>query len=126
MFSSDDLLKLMKKTAVDAVNASKPANMVFGKVISDSPLQIKIDQKLILTSAQLVLSRNVTDYSLSITVDHTTESQSGGSGDSSFASHSHSVTGTKTVTVHNALQNGDEVILMQVSGGQKYIVIDKI
>lgn len=121
----NDFLKLMKKTAVEAVNASKPANMVFGKVISASPLKIKIDQKLILTSAQLVLSRNVTDYRLSVTMDYTTESASGGSGDSSFASHAHGVKGTKELTVHNALKVGEEVILMQLSGGQKYIVIDR-
>jgi hypothetical protein len=104
LFSADDLLKLIKKTAVEAVNASKPANMVFGKVISTSPLKIKIDQKLILTSAQLVLSKHVTNYRLSVTVD------------GEF----------KTMTVYNALTTGEEVILMQVSGGQKYIVIDRI
>ena len=104
MYNADDLLKMIKKTAVEAVNASKPANMVFGKVISTSPLKIKIDQKLILTSAQLVLSKSVTNYRLSVTLD----------GES------------KTMTVNNALKNGEEVILMQVSGGQKYIVIDKI
>lgn len=104
MYNADDLLKMIKKTAVDAVNASKPANMVFGKVISTSPLKIKIDQKLILTSAQLVLSKSVTNYRLSVTLDGN----------------------SKTMTVNNALKNGEEVILMQVSGGQKYIVIDKI
>jgi hypothetical protein len=30
------------------------------------------------------------------------------------------------MTVHNALTVGEEVIMMQVSGGQKYIVIDRI
>ena len=104
MYSADDLIKLMKKAAVEAVNASKPANVVFGKVISTAPLKIKIDQKLILTSAQLVLCRSVTDYRLSVTIDDD----------------------YKTMTVHNALQNGDEVIMMQVSGGQKYIIIDKV
>ena len=104
MYSADDLIKLIKKAAVEAVNASKPANVVFGKVISTAPLKIKIDQKLILTSAQLVLAKSVTNYRLSVTID----------GD------------YKTMTVNNALQNGDEVIMMQVSGGQKYIVIDKI
>ena len=126
MFNSNDLVKLMKKAALDAVNASRPANMVFGKVISEKPLKIKVDQKLILTSAQLTLSRNVTDYKLSVTLDHTTESASGGSGESSFASHSHGIKGTKTLTVQNALKVGEEVILFQVSGGQKYIVIDRI
>lgn len=104
MYSADDLIKLIKKAAVEAVNASKPANVVFGKVISTAPLKIKIDQKLILTSAQLVLAKSVTNYRLSVTMD----------GD------------YKTMTVNNALQNGDDVIMMQVSGGQKYIVIDKI
>lgn len=104
MYNADDLIKLIKKAAVEAVNASKPANVVFGKVISTAPLKIKIDQKLILTSAQLVLAKSVTNYRLSVTID----------GD------------YKTMTVNNALQNGDEVIMIQVSGGQKYIVIDKI
>lgn len=126
MFDMNDFIKLVKKTAMDAVNASKPANMVFGKVISVSPLKIKIDQKLILTSAQIVLSRNVTDYKLFVTLDHSTESKSGGSGDSSFSSHTHEIKGKKELTVHNALKVGEEVIIMQVSGGQKYIVIDRI
>ena len=104
MYNADDFLKMVKKAAVDAVNASKPANVVFGKVISASPLKIKIDQKLIVSSAQLVLTRSVTDYRLSVTVDGT----------------------TKTVTVNNALQTGEEVIMIQMLGGQKYIVIDRI
>lgn len=126
MFDMTDFIKMMKKTAIEAVNASKPANMVFGKVTNTSPLQIKIDQKLILSSKQMVLSRNVTDYRLSVTVDHKTESASGGSGESSFASHNHDIKGTKTMTIHNSLKVGEEVILMQLSGGQKYVVIDRI
>ena len=104
MYSADDFLKVIKKATTDAVNASKPANVVFGKVINDSPLKIKIDQKLILTSAQLVLSQSVTNYRLSVTLDGA----------------------SKTMTVNNALKNGEEVILIQVAGGQKYIVIDRI
>ena len=104
MFNFDDLIKLIKKTSLEAFVASKPANMVFGKVISVSPLKIKIDQKLILTSAQLVLSKHVTNYRLSVTIDGA----------------------SKNMTVNNALKIDDEVILMQVSGGQKYIVIDRV
>lgn len=141
MFNSDDLVKAIKKAAVEAVNASKPSNMVFGKVISIAPLKVKVDQKLILTEAQLVLSRNVTDYILSVTVDweteseltthaHDIETESGSS--ASFTSkevdlaHKHKVIGMKTITVHNALKIGEELILMQTAGGQKYIIIDRI
>lgn len=124
MFDMNDFVKLMKKTAVEAVNASKPANMIFGKVISTSPLQIKVDQKLILGKSQLVLSKNVTDYRLSVTVDWDTDDAST---DADIeVSHVHKTSGSRTLTVHNALKTGEEVILMQVAGGQKYIVIDKI
>ena len=126
MFNTNDLVKLIKKAALEAVNASKPADMTFGKVISENPLKIKVDQKLILTSAQLVLTRSVTDYRLSVTVDHSTENTSGGSDAASFANHAHAVKGKKEILIHDALKVGEEVVLMQLSGGQKYIVIDRI
>ena len=85
---------------MEAFSASKPVDVVFGKVVSVSPLKIKVDQKLTLTSAQLVLSGNVTEYKVKI---NDTEQ-----------------------TIHNNLVVGEEVIMMQVSGGQKYIVIDRI
>jgi hypothetical protein len=118
LFDSGDLIKQIKRIAMDAVAASKPADMVIGTVVSVNPLKIQIDQKLILTSAQLVLLRNVTDYRLSVTVDHITEI--GGDG------HSHSVTGKKEFLIHNALQANETVVMMQMSGGQKYIVIDRV
>ena len=143
MFDANDLLKLIKQTAVDAVNASKPANMIFGKVVSASPLKIQTEQKLTLGVAQLVLSRNVTDHTVSVSMDWTTEpagshshsySGSDSRGDTHSSTtdpagtHTHQVISgaSKTMTIHNALKAGDEVIMMQVSGGQKYIVIDRI
>jgi len=133
LFDSNDLVKLIKKAAVEAVKASSPANMIFGKVISEKPLKIKVDQKLILTEAQLVLARDVTDYEIEMEPSlngspyfHLTEDRAGGSGDPAFASHNHEYKGRKKFLVYNALKNGEEVILMQIAGGQKYIVIDRI
>lgn len=118
----------MKKAAVEAVKASKPADMVFGKVISAKPLKIKVDQKLILTNKQLVLTRNVTEYEVEMEPipSHWTEERSGGSGDAAFESHRHEYKGKKKFKVYNALKNGEEVILMRIAGGQKYIVLDRI
>ena len=133
MFNYDDFVKLIKKAAVEAVSASKPANMVFGKVISESPLKIKVDQKLILTEKQLILARDVTDYEIEMEPSqdekphyHLTEPRSGGSNAASFESHTHEYKGRKKFLVYNALKNGEEVILMQIAGGQQYIVIDRI
>ena len=56
------IIKKVHQAAVEAVESTKPVNVCFGKVISASPLQINVEQKMILTEKQLVLSRNVTDF----------------------------------------------------------------
>lgn len=122
----NDLLGTIKKAAVEAVAASKPTAVVYGKVISTSPLKINVEQKMTLTKEQLVLTRNVTDYEVAMTVDHATEYASGGSGESAFASHNHTYQGKKLFTVHNSLVVGDEVLMIQIQGGQSYIVIDRV
>nr|WP_294493183.1 DUF2577 domain-containing protein [uncultured Anaerosporobacter sp.] len=38
----------MKKAAIEAVEASKPTDLIFGKVISANPLSVNVDQKLTL------------------------------------------------------------------------------
>lgn len=126
MRNFNDLLIAIKRAAVDAVEATKPTSIVYGKVISISPLKINVEQKMTLTNAQLVLTRNVTDHKIHMTVDHVTENRSGGSGDTSFASHNHTYKGKKEFTVHNGLIIGDEVVMIRIQGGQKYIVLDRV
>lgn len=126
MLDSNDLLNIIKTASRNAVEESQPANICFGKVTSASPLKILVEQKMTLGKAQLVLSRNVTDFKTQVTVDWMTESTSGGSGESAFSSHSHGLSGTKELTIHNGLKTGDEVILLRQQGGQKYIVLDRV
>lgn len=126
MPDATELTKAIKKAASKAVKAEKPVEVCFGKVTSASPLQILVDQKFTLGAAQLVLTRNVTDFTTNVTVSWNTENKSGGSGESSFASHNHAITGRKSITVHNRLVVGDEVILIRQQGGQKYVVVDRI
>lgn len=126
MLDANDLLNIVKKAAVEAVNASQPSDFCFGKVTSAKPLKILVEQKMTLGAAQLVLTRNVTDFKTKVTVDWTTGTKSGGSGESSFASHTHDISGKKEMTIHNALQVGDEVILLKKKGGQKYLVLDRV
>lgn len=126
MMDSKDLFEMIKVAAVRAVNASQPVNVCFGKVTSASPLKILVEQKMTLGEVQLVLTRNVTDFKTKVTIDWTTGTKSGGSGDSSFASHSHSVSGKKDITIHNGLAVGEEVVLMKQKGGQKYLVLDRM
>lgn len=121
-----ELMKTIKKAAVQAMKAEKPVEICFGKVTAANPLKILVDQKMTLGKSQLVLTRNVTDFTTEITVDWLTENKGGGSGYASYESHNHPIKGRKKITVHNGLVVGDEVILARQQGGQKYIVVDRI
>ncbi len=141
--NANELVALLKKAALDAVEASKPVNVYFGEVLSASPLKINVEQKMILGEKQLILSRNVTDFTTMVTVDWLTESSlsththtvqgSDGNGDSinlttgaKNLAHTHKIIGKKKITVHNGLVVGDEVILIRQQEGQKFIVWDRI
>lgn len=130
MPNANDLVQLIKQTAVDAVKAEKPINACYGTVTQVSPLQILVDQKLLLGINQLVLSRNVTDFQTEVTISSSygwkTENKNGGSGYDAFSSHNHDINMKSTITIHNGLVKGDEVILIRQQGGQKYIVWDRV
>ena len=100
MNNANDLLKVVKKTALNAVEAGKPADFCFGRVTMDKPLKISIEQKITLSEAQLVLTRNVTDFKTKIDGSE--------------------------VTIENALQIGEHVVLLRQKGGQKFLVIDRV
>ena len=67
------LQKEMKRAAKDMLNASKPTQVCYGEVTSDSPLKIQVDQKLVLEEEQLVLCRSVTDYECDVEFSLKTE-----------------------------------------------------
>lgn len=131
MLDSKNIVEIIKKVALDAVNANQDADYCYGTVTSASPLKILVEQKMELTAAQLVLCRNVTNYKTTVTVnvegvDWLTEDKSGGGGYSEFASHNHSIKGTKSIIINNALQVGEKVVLMRKKGGQEYLVLDRV
>lgn len=101
------LVKVMKQAGTQAVIAGGPVTVCFGKVMNTEPLQVLVDQKMTLGAAQLVLTRNVTDYEVNVTV----EWESGGK---------------KKMMIHNSLVSGDEVVLLRQQGGQKYIIVDRV
>lgn len=64
MYDANDLLVMMKKAALEAIEASQPFDFCYGKVNSISPLKISIDQKLELKKAQLVLTETISKVDL--------------------------------------------------------------
>lgn len=83
----NELVRLVKRAAVEAVQAGAPMSGGYGYVTSTSPLEITVDQKKILTEAQLILTDAVRDYTVEMTTMpefHETEETSGGAGDGLF------------------------------------------
>ena len=128
MADANGLVEAMKRAARDERESSKPVNVYFGEVVSKSPLKINVEQKMVLGEAQLVLARNVTDYMTTVTVQWDTEigvlSPDGKT--TAPPPHLHDIVGQKNFLMHNALEVGDEVILIRQQEGQKFIVIDRI
>lgn len=120
------LVEAIKKAAVEAVGAGKPVNVYFGKVVSEVPLKINVEQKMELGEQQLILTRNVTEYATTISVNWETENGGGDTGETADGQHKHHVMGQKQAIIHNALKSGDEVIIIRQQEGQKFIVVDRI
>lgn len=125
-----ELTKAIKRAAVDAVKASKPVEVCFGKVTGVAPLKIAVEQKLELGEAQLILCRNVTEYKTCVTAGNVQDAYYVGVPPDVTTlpvnpPHVHAV-GKIQITVHNGLAVGDAVVLLRQQGGQKYIVVDKI
>ncbi len=121
MFDMTAFLNNVKRAAIEAVKADSPFAFVLGTVTGTSPLTVRVDQKLELFAEQLILTNAVRDYTVEMTVDHQTEPASGGG-----ESHTHPYRGRKSFRVHLALKKGEQVIMLQTDGGQKYIILDRV
>ena len=97
----------IKRAALDAVASTMPSGVYYGTVTSTSPLKITVEQKMVLTEKQLVLSSLVQDFTVDMTVNNTTD-------------------GKKSFTVHLGLKQGEKVMLIRVQGGQQFIVLDRV
>lgn len=135
-----ELVKALRQLALDAQRNSSPTGIIMGTVVNAEPLEIETEQKQILSGLQLILSRSVMDYTLEMTVSHSTEDALGlhthsinnrypdcGADISPVdLTHSHSYEGKKVFKVHNALKVGEKVILISETGGQRFYCIDRL
>lgn len=104
MFDWTDLVQTIKRIVKETVDAGQPSDFCYGVVVSEKPLKIQLEQKMTLGTAQLVLTRNVTDFETKLTIDGI----------------------QRDVTIRNSLKNGDGVALIKAKGGQKYLVLDRV
>ncbi len=151
MADAAELVGAVKAAALAATDAAKPVQLCFGRVITEAPLQISVEQKMVLGEAQLALCRQVTEYETEITGENVKDfyyvqgaksvlsvSPPAGRGDRRKIPtwdtsavrpvdppHVHAV-GKIRIIVHNALKAGEQVVLLRMQGGQKYLVVDRL
>lgn len=68
-----EFLQVMKRAAVEAVAAGKPAAFCYGTVMAVEPLQIMAEQKLLLEAEQLELTSAVQDILVDVEICTHTE-----------------------------------------------------
>jgi hypothetical protein len=94
-----DLLSLVKQAAVEAVKASNPVALLTGTVTNENPLEVRVDQRFTLPADFLIVPHSLRRQELSI--------------------------GGASYVISEGVQGGDNVLLLRVQGGQKYILLDR-
>ena len=122
----EKLIKLLKQMSNDTINNSEPFEYRKGKVETIAPLTVRIDQKMLLESDELILTHLVKDYEVDISVSHETKTfELVENLSTDIKTHKHEYKGRKKIIIHQGLKVGEEVILLKVQGGQNYIVLDR-
>ena len=111
-----NLLQTIKTAAVDAVNASNPVQILIGKVIAIEPLKVQINPKLTLEDNFLIVPKIFSDYEQTVEFDKEIEQ------DGEIIT----VQEEKIVTVKNKLQNGEQIVLLKIQGGKKYLILERL
>ena len=105
------LLKMMNS------RGGKPneyADIVFGRVISTSPLQVQLANNMILPASLLTLGLHVTKHQVKLSYpDRINEDKK-------------DIQRTETVTVDESLQVGEGVAMIRSDGGQSFYILEKI
>ena len=132
------LLDTMKKVAENTNAAGAPTAWFFGKVTKTSPLTIRVDNRFDISGDVIVVMKEFqtgfypTHYHTGVKGSPSTEEKSGGSGDASFATHSHTLKGNYQTNTdakseyYYGLAVGDKVVLLRNAGGQAFLVLGRV
>ena len=125
-----ELVKAMRSIVASQINSYGLTEYRIGEVVKESPLEIKISDRITLNESKLILTEQVLSKQIDLTHVHQvlgdTESAGGP------AMHTHAVdfdsqkSLTTLITITEGLKVGDFVHLLSVMKGQKFIVLSKV
>lgn len=105
------MLEAVKLLAYDVLQQENLTDICFGTVTQTQPLKIMLEQKLELTESFLVLSQNVTKHYQSYFMRRKDSNENW--------THYEMI-------MEKQLKKGERVILIKMTGGQRYVVIDRV
>lgn len=132
-----NITQAIQVAAAKTYSAMSPMDILIGKVTSIEPLKIFVGTaNAELTTDHLILTNAVTDHYVDTHVNHLTDTIHGewdtthshpdaGSG-TIPTDHIHSYSGRKKIKVYNGLQVGEFVVIIKATGGNSYVVLDRI
>ncbi len=94
------MLDAIKQAAMAALAASNPVVIMFGTVTKTNPLEVIVDQRFTLDADFLIQTESIKE--LKVTV------------------------GGVEYVIRRGLQEGDQLALLRLQGGQQYLILDRV
>ena len=98
-----NIAQLVKKCDMDAFDATIPCDVVFGTVVEEDPVKIKVGQLVLEEDIVTILEH--LKYKETRVIFSMTE---------------------RTIVINEGLKNGDMLALIRKCGGENYIAVGKI
>lgn len=98
-----NIAQAVKKCAMEALEASVPCDVVYGKVISKNPVKVQV--------GELVLEEGILEVCDSLKYKTATVS---------FSIYD------RTIVINEGIKTGDTLVMMRKSGGESYVAVGKL
>ena len=98
------MLNEIKQITHNVIEGEKLSDLIYGTVKSVNPLEITLNQWITLGETLVDVPARLVPHDVQITIDGV----------------------TKTGRVNDGLKGGDTVAMLRKTGGQKFLIIDKV
>lgn len=122
-----DINKALQTVVGRQLGATGLTDYTIGTVSKESPLEIKINERITLPNSMILLTEVVIEKKLNLSHFHEVQDST-----EIEDNHKHNISlDTKTstdttITIQEGLKEGEKVLLLSVAAGQKFVVISKL
>lgn len=115
-----NLSQVIKKMALDAVEANKPMELVLGSIISINPIKISLSQLLIIGESFILNPEGLAGQELTISLDEQTITLKN---DEDELKEYTIMPQDLKIKIKSQIKQDDKVFLLRLQGGQKYFIL---